>query len=69
MTKTAKAAWGLTAIALVLTVAAMALYAMTDKNLLSAMAYVLTPLWTASLALLGFAYKDLVLASRDEGKE
>ena len=62
MTKTAKAAWALIGISLVLTVTAMIVYAVTDKNLFSVMAYILTPLWTAALALLGFAYRDLVIA-------
>lgn len=65
MTRTAKAAWTLIGISLALTLTAMIIYAVTDKDLFSVMAYILTPLWTAALALLGFAYRDLVMVSKD----
>ena len=69
MTKTAKAGWALVAISSILTIAAMFLYAFTDKNILSAMAYILGPLWTASAALVGFAYRDLVLSPPKDTEE
>lgn len=68
MTRTQRAGWALLGVGILLWLAAMALYAFTGTDMLKDTALVTGPIITAALAMLGYAYRGLVMTKNgDDG--